>query len=116
MTRRPRWSTSTESYAGVGFSELSRHALDQAIVLANWHGAHVTVFHVFSAPQMPADLLVMGTHGREAWSACFSARDGEGAAEHPAIRTDDAELGNRVARPEFVRAFQGEESKEDLVA
>jgi nucleotide-binding universal stress UspA family protein len=37
----------------VDLSEISRHALDHALAIANWYDARVTVFHVFSVPQLP---------------------------------------------------------------
>ncbi len=36
----------------VDLSETSRHALDHALAIANWYDARVTVFHVFSVPQL----------------------------------------------------------------
>lgn len=116
----------------VDLSEISRHALDHALAIADWYEARVTVFHVSSVPQplmpsppgvmedqpglrppdldevaehvrrfaglsashatrtnvvavagspvreiqrqaeeLPADLLVMGTHGRSGFEALF---------------------------------------------
>jgi nucleotide-binding universal stress UspA family protein len=37
------------------FSELSRHALDQALALAGWYGARITALHVLVPPPMPID-------------------------------------------------------------
>lgn len=36
----------------VDFSEASRHAVDHAIALAGWYGAHVTALHVMQRPVM----------------------------------------------------------------
>lgn len=118
----------------VDLSDISRHALDHALAIANWYDARVTVLHVFTVPQplmppfmpppaimiedlpglmpsqpgdvaeevrrfvgltaasradvvvvegspvrgildqaerLPADLLVMGTHGRSGFEALF---------------------------------------------
>lgn len=44
----------------IDFSEFSRAALDQAVALASWYGAELTLMHVIEVPQIAVDGLSAG--------------------------------------------------------
>ncbi len=71
----------------VDFSDASRHALEQATVLAGWFGAPITLLHVYTQVFLPVPGMAMAGHGSD---FVFGAEDRQRLLEDASRFADSA--------------------------